>query len=321
MRAKSQQNRVLQAQAQAPIPHVKPPRMQTQSPSSAPQVSDFYPNGGPTDQQILEQLTDAERSEMKMWELEQKFGGSSEQIRERLAFEEMERRALRPDGPSSFDVFDRQSAIDRMILKKRYQMEVEREQREALLLEEQKRHYVEHALLQEQQRQLELRNAYIQQQQNQHQRQIYQLQSHVASQNHSIGHPPTELQSLQQQQILRPRSQVSQHRHDDSDSRLQNALLQQQVQRQHTPVYSSSTQPSQQEIRHLQLQQRILAQLAQAEFTQTMNGGPALDQGVLRAEATRKILEAERLEEKRRRKAEKIAYMVRSLLSSYFIQF
>ena len=136
------------------------------------------------------------------------------------------------------------------------------------------------------------------------------MQNRIASQNHLVGSSPTELQSLQQQQILRPRSQISQRRLDDSDLRLQNAMYQQQVQRQHTPVYSQSSQPSPQEIRHLQLQQRILAQLAQAEFSQTMNGGAPVDQGILRAEATKKILEAEKLEEKRRRRAEKINYMV-----------
>ena len=83
---------------------------------------------------------------------------------------------------------------------------------------------------------------------------------------------------------------------------------------------------NQAEIAHLQMQQRVLAQLAQQEFSQSiagMNGvngqNPsqrisAIDEAQrehLRNEAMRKIMEAERLEAKRRRKAQKIAHMVR----------
>ncbi|EJD07401.1 uncharacterized protein FOMMEDRAFT_100603 [Fomitiporia mediterranea MF3/22] len=76
----------------------------------------------------------------------------------------------------------------------------------------------------------------------------------------------------------------------------------------------------------MQLQQRMLAQLAQQEFLQNiagMNGvnGQSLPQGMvqvsdaqreqLRVEAMRKIMEAEKQEGKRRRKAAKIAHMSR----------
>lgn len=68
--------------------------------------------------------------------------------------------------------------------------------------------------------------------------------------------------------------------------------------------------------REIQMQQKLLAEMAQAEFLHSLQGSPvnpAEDkelQEQLRAEAMRKIMEAERMEEKRKRKLEKIRYMV-----------
>ncbi|PFH46874.1 hypothetical protein AMATHDRAFT_153566 [Amanita thiersii Skay4041] len=63
---------------------------------------------------------------------------------------------------------------------------------------------------------------------------------------------------------------------------------------------------------NIQLQQRLLSELAQAEFIRNLQGTIAQpDQEALRVEAMRKILEAEKMEEKRRRKAAKIAHMSR----------
>ena len=60
----------------------------------------------------------------------------------------------------------------------------------------------------------------------------------------------------------------------------------------------------------IQLQQRLLSEMAQAEFMRDMQGISQVEQETLRAEAMRKIMETERMEEKRRRKALKIAHMV-----------
>ena len=60
----------------------------------------------------------------------------------------------------------------------------------------------------------------------------------------------------------------------------------------------------------IQLQQRLLSEMAQAEFMRDMQGISQVEQEALRAEAMRKIMETERMEEKRRRKAAKIAHMV-----------
>ena len=77
---------------------------------------------------------------------------------------------------------------------------------------------------------------------------------------------------------------------------------------------------------NIQMQQRLLAEMAQAEFLSTMQG-PGLSerdaretrelQEMLRLEAMRKIMEAERMEEKRKRKLDKIAHMVRSIFSKF----
>ncbi|KAF8840823.1 hypothetical protein BDN67DRAFT_968002 [Paxillus ammoniavirescens] len=62
---------------------------------------------------------------------------------------------------------------------------------------------------------------------------------------------------------------------------------------------------------NIQLQQRLLSEMAQAEFMRDMQGISQAEQDALRAEAMRKIMETERMEEKRRRKAAKIAHMSR----------
>jgi DNA topoisomerase 2-associated protein PAT1 len=64
-------------------------------------------------------------------------------------------------------------------------------------------------------------------------------------------------------------------------------------------------------------QQRLLSELAQAEFIREIQGSNSqAEQEALRHEAMRKILEAERMEEKRRKKATKIAHMVSPPFSS-----
>jgi len=63
---------------------------------------------------------------------------------------------------------------------------------------------------------------------------------------------------------------------------------------------------------NIQLQQRLLSELAQAEFIREMQGATTqAEQDALRNEAMRKIVEAEKMEEKRRKKAAKIAHMAR----------
>jgi DNA topoisomerase 2-associated protein PAT1 len=50
--------------------------------------------------------------------------------------------------------------------------------------------------------------------------------------------------------------------------------------------------------------------MAQVEFMRDMQASSQVEQDALQAEAMRRIMETERMEEKRRRKAAKIAHMV-----------
>jgi len=89
-------------------------------------------------------------------------------------------------------------------------------------------------------------------------------------------------------------------------------------QRQQSPAAFVNDQleaPFQQSMQYLpqdlQIQQRMLAEAAQLELLQQLKGTPnQVDQETLRAEAMRKIMEAERMEDKRRRRQAKVAHMV-----------
>ncbi|CAA7267400.1 unnamed protein product [Cyclocybe aegerita] len=103
---------------------------------------------------------------------------------------------------------------------------------------------------------------------------------------------------------------------------LQEALLiqqaqEQQLQQQHYRRQSSRSPAvghSQYREGYLathQLQQRLLSELPQSEVAREMLAVNSAEQEALRMEAMRKIVEAEKMEEKRRRKAAKIAHMAR----------
>ena len=106
----------------------------------------------------------------------------------------------------------------------------------------------------------------------------------------------------------------------------QQLLLQQQQQyrrqRSRSPAVSASqfTAPLQEGLsyhpQNIQLQQRLLADLAQVDFSRELHGASPAEQEALRMEAMRKIVETEKMEEKRRRKAAKIAHMVVAVLLS-----
>jgi DNA topoisomerase 2-associated protein PAT1 len=131
---------------------------------------------------------------------------------------------------------------------------------------------------------------------------------------------------LRAQQIAQINQGPSHHLPQRQPSRptlaeLQSAQIMQR--RQHSPAFGdvSSQLPMQQAMSHhpqnIQLQQRLLSEMAQMEFMREMQGATQADQEALRMEAMRKIMEAERMEEKRRRKAAKIAHMVNLFLMMY----
>ena len=135
-----------------------------------------------------------------------------------------------------------------------------------------------------------------------------------------------QLQKYFNQQVQFLRKEQQREREREQQLRIQNSQTHYGLQTPHQVQTQSQVMQS---IQSVQLQQRLLAQLAQAEFSQSLgvsgvvpaglngngNGMPhgvdARTQETLRAEAMRKISETERLEAKRRRKAAKIAHMVR----------
>lgn len=125
-----------------------------------------------------------------------------------------------------------------------------------------------------------------------------------------------ELQQLQQQQQHQQQQLLLQQQHQQ---RLQQGQeigqkFSRAGQRSQTPgdggmPYNTGPLPpdAQQSFQAIQLQQRLLGDLSQqGDF----HRDPPADPELLMKEASRKIVEAERMEEKRRRKAAKIAHMV-----------
>ncbi|TDL23786.1 hypothetical protein BD410DRAFT_820717 [Rickenella mellea] len=135
-----------------------------------------------------------------------------------------------------------------------------------------------------------------------------------------------DLQSyLQQEQMSVPSRMVHSRQSSGIYEQQQQQLAHQRL-RSHSPailgmaeqplLYSQQQQQQQgslyaQNVQNLQMQQRILSQLAQEQFSQGMAEMNPEEHEALRQEAIKKIMEAERMEGKRRRKAAKIAHMSR----------
>ena len=113
-------------------------------------------------------------------------------------------------------------------------------------------------------------------------------------------------QQQQQQQLLLQQQQQQQYRRQGSRSPAVSAS------QFPTPLQEGLSYHPQ----NIQLQQRLLADLAQVDFSRELHGASPAEQEALRMEAMRKIVETEKMEEKRRRKAAKIAHMVAIALLS-----
>ncbi|KAJ7767435.1 topoisomerase II-associated protein PAT1 [Mycena maculata] len=148
----------------------------------------------------------------------------------------------------------------------------------------------------------------LQQQEEQHQ---LRLQQELQEQLH--------MEELERQLRAQQISQLNQgpthfnHRRQPSGPTIAElqALQQQHLhrrQRSQSPAYQDFNVPPQNSV---QLQQRLLAELAQVEYLRDFQGATQAEQEALRAEAMRKIVEAEKMEDKRRKKAAKIAHMSR----------
>lgn len=180
-------------------------------------------------------------------------------------------------------------------------------------------------LQQQQQRQLE-------QDRKRQLRQLQQLQLlELQEQQLRLEEVERQRQIVAQQAQLSNNQYIQQHQRHTSTGRLTPSIADIQQRRfgHHSPALAQVQQqielPFQQSLQYLprdiQMQQRMLAEMAQAEFLTNMQGSDSIarsertpnddqEQEILRAEAVRKIMEAERMEEKRRRKLEKIRYMV-----------
>ncbi|KAJ7066759.1 topoisomerase II-associated protein PAT1 [Mycena amicta] len=156
------------------------------------------------------------------------------------------------------------------------------DQRQLLLLQQQEEQQLQLRLQQEMQIQEQLRMEELERQLRAHQiSQLNQGPTHFAHRRQPSGPTIAELQALQQQQAHRRR-------------------------RSQSPAYQDLNVVPQSA-----LQQRLLAELAQADYLRDLQGVSPAEQEALRAEAMRKIVEAEKMEDKRRRKAAKIAHMSR----------
>jgi DNA topoisomerase 2-associated protein PAT1 len=170
-----------------------------------------------------------------------------------------------------------------------------------------------------------------QQQELQQQQQLQQLHEQL-----QLEELERRLRAQQLSQMRQSPSQYPQrhspnqfnHQRASSGSTLVDFQATQMQHRQQSPVRSPARNgdgfqvPVQQDLSYLpqsiQLQQRLLAEMANAEFVHHIQGATPPEQEALRMEAMRKIMETERMEERRRRKAAKIAHMVGFVLTNPF---
>jgi len=210
----------------------------------------------------------------------------------------------------------------RILQEQQRRLLLEEEQRRLLLLEQERE--LERQQLQERHRLQSQRLLQQQQQQTppprmlpvsqspqffEHQRQLLQQQQQQ-SQIEDLQRQLLNSLSLQQQSGHDSRRRLTEH-----GIQAPQLLHQQRNQRSQSPSVNQCNDGLTQDLdfQNIQLQQRLLSEMAHAEFMREMqatNPKQMGQQDALRAEAMRKILEAEKMEEKRRRKAAKIAHMV-----------
>ncbi|KAG2039900.1 topoisomerase II-associated protein PAT1 [Suillus americanus] len=154
-------------------------------------------------------------------------------------------------------------------------------------------------------------------QQHQHQQQILLLQQEQERQQQERLKELQERLRMEELERQLRAQQISQLQQQQPNllARRQSPYADTQ-RRTHSPVIDSqyalfNQQSTQYMPQSIQLQQRLLSEMAQVEFMRDMQGISQAEQEALRVEAMRKIMETERMEERRRRKAAKIAHMSR----------
>ncbi|KAG5721185.1 DNA topoisomerase 2-associated protein pat1 [Termitomyces sp. T112] len=167
-----------------------------------------------------------------------------------------------------------------------------------------------------------------------HQRQLLLLQQQQEQQQRfselqeQLRYEEMERQMVARTQQSRTPNQFAHRRHPSGPipAELQAHLLLQQQQLQHQQnrrqrsrspaVGNNFIVPLQEGLSYLpqniqMLQQRMIPELAQTDIIRELHASSPAEQEAVRNEAMRKIVEAEKMEEKRRRKAAKIAHMAR----------
>lgn len=248
-------------------------------------------------------------------EIEAEMRARSWAVNPQTRAEHLKPPRMRSQSPSTFvhqQLQDRHSpaVIQQQLALQRLQLEQQQQQQ---LLEER---LLNEQLLLEQQREQQVRERYLDKfRQEQHRLQQEELERQLRNEQLMMQARMAKLATERQMAQMAHRRQVSDLSNPQQsrpvsgrmpDISLQNDMRLQQIHRQ-TPTY---LQESPEVVQALQMQQRYLAQMAQAEFAQNMSGINSESQELLRAEAMKKIMEHERLEEKRREKAAKIAHMV-----------
>ncbi|KAI0954891.1 hypothetical protein AcW1_006649 [Taiwanofungus camphoratus] len=196
--------------------------------------------------------------------------------------------------------------------------------------QQQQQHQIHVLQLQQQQQQQQQRYLLELQEQRERlqQQQLIELQEQLRLEELERQHQ-IRLQQIQATSSNHLHSQLLHQRHTSGGlSPSLSDRQQRRVGRQSPALMNSQAPldvPFQQSMQYLpqdiQMQQRLLAEMAQAEFLSSMQATTAHSnretkeerelQEALRVEAMRKIMEAERMEEKRRRKLAKITHMAR----------
>ncbi|KAG5650360.1 hypothetical protein H0H81_012506, partial [Sphagnurus paluster] len=300
----------------------------------SPAISRFSPFDASHSPGISQQLPSRDTGARTLQEIEAEMRATAQQSRHRQQHEQQQ-QLYQQQEEETLRILQLQRERERQ-----QQQEREFERQQILQYQEQQRQLQMQRALQQHQRE---------QQQNQrtppprmlpgvsqsprfhehhHQRQILLLQQQQEQQQQQRLVELQEqlrFEEMERRMIARMQQQQSHspnhfaHRRQPSGpsaAELQAVHLQQQQLRSQSPSVGNHFAVSQQDSiaylpQNVQMQQRILSELAQAEFVRDLQGASQADQEALRHEAMRKILEAEKMEEKRRKKAAKIAHMAR----------
>ncbi|KAG6836985.1 hypothetical protein H0H93_016689 [Arthromyces matolae] len=274
-------------------------------------------------------------------ELEAEMRATAQQSRQRQL--EQQQLLLRQQEEEAMQILQLQRERERQQLMQQQQQERELERQQVLQYQEQQHQLqLQRALLLQQQMEQRMqrtppprmlpgvspsprflehqRQMILLQQQQEQQQRLQELQEQL------------RYEELERQMLARTRqtnhspSQFTQSRHPSgpipSDLQTHLVLQQQQLQqhnlrqRSRSPAVSTNYTGSVSESlpyvsQNIQMQQRSISDLAQADMLRELHASSPAEQEAVRHEAMRKILEAERMEEKRRRKAAKIAHMAR----------